>query len=260
MKLKLSRAVAPAAAIAADLARLKAASATATAEAERLGAARIAATDFDEAERLARAAERQRWLAERAANAIPALEARLAAATAEQQREVIARHFEERRRLYTKLRLAIEAAAVVQGEVIEADKRAVAELGEGTVRMNIPAIAYRGLILPDLIKMWADNLDRAFAGPRRRAAAAPRAVPPAPKAAARPVEKPAAPKPKSPRAPRHDAPPDDGQVAVFILRNGVELPDGFQCAAGDTVNVPAELGRDLVRSGAADFTATPSEE
>jgi uncharacterized coiled-coil protein SlyX len=243
------------ASIEAEIARLKAEGAAATREAERLAAAKLDAADFEAVEQLDREIAKQRWIADRAAHQLPELAARLANAQAERQRAAIARHLAERRRLYRKLRKAVEDATAVQVECIRADEQACAELGEHVARQHLPAIAFRGMLVPDLVALWTNENDRIFAAPAPPAAPvphlaeSPRSAPQKQKPAA-----PAAPQLPPPRPhPRRDPPPDDGQRQVVFIRFGVDLPDGSAAHVGDRVTLLADQARKLVEAGAADF-------
>jgi hypothetical protein len=62
------------------------------------------------------------------------------------------------------------------------------------------------------------------------------------------------PTPRPRRKPKRPAaPPAEGEIAVSILRSGVELDDGTQLCIGDMANLPAAAARALVERGAADF-------
>jgi hypothetical protein len=236
----------------AELARVRAEIEQANAETQQLGQAWLTAATQEAAE----AIERQRLEAERVAKRaelrIPELEAQRATAKAENQRHGLARHRAAIAGFAPTLDAAISAAAEAQVQAIKLREAAVAELGESVVAGNIPHLAYNGLLLPDLVALWRAEVQRMFSPP---AAAAPRAVAPAarPKAAApKPVVAPPAPRPT--RAPRRDpAPEDPSQVAIVMLRNGVELGDGTQSVIGDECTIMADQGRLLVLRGCADY-------
>ena len=99
--------------------------------------------------------------------------------------------------------------------------------------------------------MWRRDVERMFAPP---AAAPPRAVP-APAKAAAPKPPIAAPPPPRPaRPPRRDPPPQDpDQVAITMLRAGVELGDGTQSVVGDHCTMMVDQARLLILRGAADY-------
>ena len=122
---------------------------------------------------------RLQWQIDHASSVLPLLEARLAAARAEGQRRGLARHRKIMAALHPKLRAAVIEAGRIQQEVIAARQAACAELGEGLVNKEIPILAYRGLILPDLIQQWAAEMDRIFAPKPKPAAIAVRPQPPA---------------------------------------------------------------------------------
>ena len=224
-------------------------------EANECGHAWLFAASQSEAEELARRRAEALRLVQRAEAELPDLEARLAAAKAERQRQALSGHRSELAALYPKLRRAIEEAARVQVEAIAAREAAVAELGEHAVTF-IPPIAYRGLLLGDLVKLWADEQDRVWAAPRPQAVAA---VPPAPAKlcnGSNPGPRPPAPRPA--RVPRRDAAPGAGQTAILFIRSGLELPDGSLAVTGDRVNLPADQAHALVLQGAADFAEAAS--
>src|SRR5436305_9186331 len=117
------------------------------------------ADDYDQARALDEAIARARWVIERAEAVIPQLEAERDAALADCRREALARHRAAIAKIYPRLRRAIDASAAVQGEAIAARQAAIAELGDGVVPANIPDVAFMGLLLPDLIAIWAAELD-----------------------------------------------------------------------------------------------------
>jgi hypothetical protein len=160
--------------LAGEIESLRTAAAAACTEIERLQAARLAAPDYAAAVAVDEELKRQNWLIESASAKLPQLEARLKAAEAERQRHTLARHIAASSNLYPKLRDAIRAAARLQAEAIALREAAIAEIGEHAATVNIPFIAFRGLLLPDLIDLWAGELDRAFAtSPQPRALPAP---------------------------------------------------------------------------------------
>jgi uncharacterized coiled-coil protein SlyX len=274
-----------------DIGRRKGAEASSRLESLKLE--RKTANDFAAAKALDDQIAEAEWTIERAAALLPHLESKLKAARAERQAEGIVRHYKAAERAYRKLRVAIDAAAAVQVEAMAVRQEAIGELGEGIVQSRIPAVAFVGMLLPDLVELWRAELDRAFSGPPPK----PKAVPPSPKelekqldhfraryyehptpglativeslkdqlqkaspakaAASRAINPAMAdsnpPKPK--RVPRRDTAPGDGQRLVTILRNGVDV-DGYQASNGDVLALPIAAAEALVKNGAADFTTT----
>jgi hypothetical protein len=225
-------------------------------EADELGQAWLHAQSQSVAEELARRRTEALRLLQRAETALPELEQRLAAGKAERQRGALARHRAAIAALYPKLRRAIEEAARIQAEAIGLREAAVAELGEHGCK-DIPYLAFRGLLLPDLVNVWANEQERVWAAPPQSIAtvatapAAKRNSRAAATAAAQRIE-PVLPAPKPARPPRRDAAPGESQTAVVFLRPGTELPDGSVAAVGDRVNLP-DQARQLVLQGAADY-------
>ncbi len=224
--------------------------AAARAQAHELDQAWLTASTQEAAEELARRSLELRRVAERGEKQIPQLEAQLVAAKAEQQRQGLARHRAAIAAFVPELVAAVERVAAVQVEAIKLREAANAELGEGVVAANIPHLAYAGILLPDLCAMWRQDLERMFAPP---AAAPPRPVPAPVKAAPNPPIA-APPRPRPARPPRRDPPPQDpNQVAVTMLRGGVELGDGTQSVVGDHCTMMVDQARLLVLRGAADY-------
>ena len=240
-----------AAALQQQIAALKSEAAEACAEIERLEAERVLADNYEAASSLDERIKRQRWVLQHADAVLPELELRVAALRQVEQAAALARHKAAVAGFVPKLSAAVEAAAEVQVAAIKLREAAVAELGESVVAATIPHLGFNGILLPDLVAAWRREVERMFAPP---AAAPPRAVaPPArPKAAAaKLVIAPPAPRPT--RAPRRDPPPEDpGQVAIRMLRNGVDTGDG-PSVIGDTLTMMAEQGRLLVLRGCADY-------
>jgi hypothetical protein len=101
--------------------------------------------------------------------------------------------------------------------------------------------------------LYFDQMDRVFA-PRPK----PKPVAVAPKALPKPPAKPRQVISSSPSAPRvarqpyRDTAPGEGETLLQILRSGLELNDGRQCAVGDVVRVSTDKAGLLLRSGAAE--------
>lgn len=249
------------AAIEARLHAEKANAAAAARELEQLEQQRRVSDDYETASSLDGAIGRARWTIERSEALIP-LEGERDAALAERRREQLARHTLVIAKLHPRLRRAIEAAAAVQVEAISARQAAIADLGEGLVTANIPTITFGGLLLPDLVGLWAAELDRAFAGPQPRPAPAKAApAPPRPKpidtGRGRPVgPDPPPPAPRVRRPLRRDSEAGEGERLIIFLRSGVEV-SGFQAIAGDVLAVPITTADGLVKSGAAEFARAP---
>ena len=221
----------------------------ARAQAHELGHAWLTASTQDGAEEIARRRAELLRVAERGEQQIPQLEAQLVAANAEKQREGLTRHRAAIAAFVPELVAAVERAAQVQVQAIKLREVAIAELGEGVVAGNIPHLAFAGILLPDLCKMWRQDVERMFAPP---AAAPPRPVPAPAKAAPKPIVAPPPPRPARP--PRRDPPPQDSdQVAITMLRAGVELGDGTQSVVGDHCTMMIDQARLLILRGAADY-------
>jgi len=235
--------------------------AAAVRELEQLEQQRRLAADYDAARGLDEALARARWTIERADAVIPPLEAELAAALADRRREALARHRAAIAKIYPRLRVAIEAAAAVQADAIAARQAAIAELGEGVVQANLTTVAFMGLLLPDLIQIWAAEMDRAFAAaPQPKPARAPSAP-----ARPQPVETDRAhavglnDRPVTPRVRRQlrrDSHAGEGHRLITFVRSGVEAGN-LQSLAGDVVAMPIETANSLVKSGAAEFAGEP---
>ncbi len=159
------------AAIQGELEELRRAIEAHRAEAAKLGAEWLKAGSQAEAERIeARRRECQR-VAERDAARLPEIEARIAAAKAARVAGALARHRGALEAIYPRLRAAIEAAGAIQAEAIAARKAAFAELGQSVAEPHLPTIVFRGVLLPDLIALWARETDKIFEQPWRPPAA-----------------------------------------------------------------------------------------
>lgn len=236
-------------------------------ELEQLEQQRRVADDFDAATALDGRIARLRWSIERAEVLLPQLEAERDAALADRRREQLARHIAATGKIYPRLRKAIEAAAAVQGEAIAARQAAIGELGEGVVQRNIPALAFMGLILPDLVEIWGKEMDRVYAAPQpipaitsARPAAPARRAPTVDPGRSSPVglNDPWPPNNRVSRPLRRDTEAREGERLIAFMRSGVEI-DGFHALAGDVISLPNETARELVKSGAADYATGVAE-
>jgi hypothetical protein len=118
----------------------------------RLEEQRLSAESYDDAEAINGRIARVTWTIDQITVAmLPALEQRITSARATKQRAALLKHQAAARALYPKLRQAVEAAGRVQTECIAARNAAIAELGESVVSVHIPIVAFRGLLLEDLI-------------------------------------------------------------------------------------------------------------
>lgn len=233
---------------------LKTEAAEACAEIERLQGERALCDDYEAACAVDERIKRQKWVVAHADAVLPKLELRRSALRQLEQAAALTRHKGILCAIYPRLKAAITEAGRVQQEAMDARTAAIAELGEGLVQRELPAVAFAGFITPDLIRLWESQNDRVVEASQRKPRPAPPAPPPAkPKAAApKPVITP--PAPKRTRPPRRDPPPEDpDQVAIVMLRNGVELADGSQSVTGDTLTMLADQARQLVLQGAADY-------
>lgn len=256
------------AALAAEIAAEKTKAAAACEEIENLQAARCTAESFERARELDEVIARARWIVEHADAVIPSLEGRLSILKAERQADGIVRHYKAAERAYRKLRAAVDAAAAAQVDAIAARNAAIAELGDAIVQRSIPAVAFGGMVMPDLVKLWTDELDRVFRSPAPNLSAP---INPASTATYQrpresdfglgwtrkrqpePASEPEPPKTPERRPLRRDASPGAGERQVAILRPGIELPDGVQGIVGDIVTLPEERAQAMVRGGAAEF-------
>jgi hypothetical protein len=150
---------------AAEIDRATSEAVAASEEIRRLEAEETAAADYPAAAAIDEQIRRLPWSIDRAAARLPGLEARLAAAKAEKQRRARTRHKSASAALWSRLRRAVEEAARVQVEVINARDAAITELGEHLVNQNLPHLAFRGLILPDLVQLWVNEMERLFSAP-----------------------------------------------------------------------------------------------
>jgi hypothetical protein len=183
----------------------------------------------------------------------PELEQRLAAAKAEAQRQGLARHHAAIAAFAPKLIAAVEAAAVLQVEAIRLRDRAEAELGTQLVTGNIPHLAFAGLLLPDLVQIWAHELRRAYDPPSAPRAPFGRITATATAIAKRAVAA-AAPPPTPNRQLRNDPPAQgDEQTTILFLKGGVELPDGQQSLIGDRITLAAAQGHSYALHGLAEI-------
>jgi hypothetical protein len=237
----------------AELARVRAEQETAQADTQRLGREWLFAPSQAAAEEIDRARVEAARINQRAAAQIPEIERELLAARAEKEREALGRHHKAIAACVPKLAAAVEAAAAVQVEAILLRQAAVKELGEGLVQAKIPVVAFLGMLLPDLVKMWAQELRRSFNPPPAPPAPVSRST--AAKAnghAKPPATIPAPARPK--RAPRADAPAQSGeQATVVFLRGGVELPDGQQAIVGDRITMATAQAQGYALRGVAEI-------
>jgi len=247
-----------AAALQQQITSLKTEGAEASEEIDRLKAERASAATYDEARELDERIDRQIWITQHAAAAIPGLELQLGAVRAAAQAAALVRHKGILVALYPKLKAALLAAVEAQEMVLAARETASKEIGEAVVSRNLPAIAYAGFLTRDLVVgIWQRENDRVIADLARtsKPAAIPapvRAALPAPEQKANPII--AAPAPRPARVPRRDAfPIDDQHALVVFLNSGVDLQDGSIAGIGDEIALPAEQARQLVLRGAADY-------
>jgi hypothetical protein len=177
---------------------------------------------------------------------------------ADRRRAALARHRAIGAQVYRQLRTALVEASKAQALALRAREDAVNEVGEALVQMHLPVVAFMGLLTPDLLQLYFDQMDRVFA-PQPK----PKPVAVAPKALPKPAPKPRqviSSSPAAKRAVRHDAfPIDDQQALVVFVRSGAELPDGTTAAIGDQVCLLAEQARQLILRGAADYVPVPGE-
>lgn len=234
----------------------------------------LKAASFDEAEQFRRKGAEARWRSDRAEARLPELQDRLTAAKSRELSAAMERHRVRRMALYKRLKGSIEAAAAIQAEALQEDQEAIAEMGEAVVRGNFPAFAFRGLLLPDLVRAWTTEMDRAVLSARPvpdPAAPAPRAeapqklphelerkrLPTVGEAAHRPATTGLIPTGAGERAPRK---PDDtapllaGEVRVRVMRAGYSpADDAPQCARGQLIRMPKDRAEKAVAAGVVEI-------
>jgi hypothetical protein len=132
-------------------------------EIDRLKRERASAASYDETRDLDDRIDRQIWVTEHCAAAIPQLELELGAARAAQQAKALARHKKALIEIYPKLKAAILAATDAQKLVMDAHAAASQELGEAVVSLQLPAIQFAGFLVPDLVSLWQQTNDRIIA-------------------------------------------------------------------------------------------------
>jgi hypothetical protein len=242
-------------AIAAQIANTRHVIETHRAEYESLATAWRDADTAEDADKIERRRRECLRLAERGEAAMPGMEAALVAARATKQRVALAKHLAAARAVYFKLRDVVEIAASVQHEAILVRQAAIAELSEGVVQQRIGAVAYMGILLPDLVEIWRAHQDRVFAEPATVQAVAAVVAPIAPKPAAK---APAAEPVKARRPLRNDLLATECRRRVKFHRSNIELEDGTLSRAGDIVSVPASVAEKLIEHGGADYAQAPT--
>jgi hypothetical protein len=218
-------------------------------EIERLEIEHSGARCFDDAAALDEQIARHRWVVDHARYVLPRLQAELAAAKARHQSEALARHWAALRQLYPEFKQAIETATALQIKAIKLRAAAEAELGASIVQRDLPILAYRGLLLPDLVKMWITEMDRLVTVPSPRTCDAvsparrrpsPAQQPPAPLAEPAP-----APRYQAPRRPGDDLTPlAPGEVRVQVFIGGwAPAADQPQCWQNQIIRMPRRAGQ-----------------
>lgn len=247
-------AVDPVAEAEAELARLNEVHETARADAQRLGHQWLHAASQSAAEEIDRQRVEAERLVQRAEAQIPEIEQKLVSAKSEKQREGLARHKAAIAGALPKFISAVERAAAEQIAMILMRQAAVAELGEQVVQGRIGAVGYAGLLIPEFVREWKQELLREF-NPPPAAQSVPVSRSTATKAnghAKPPATIPAPARPK--RAPRADQPAQsDEQATVVFLRGGVELPDGQQAIVGDRITMTTAQAQAYALRGAAEI-------
>jgi hypothetical protein len=229
-------------------------------EIERLNASKLDAENYEAVEVIDRRIAKQRWIIAHAEKLLPELEARLAAAKAEALKKAIARLLIDRRALYLRLRAAIEVATEIQHECMRHDQAACAEIGENAARVHLPVIAFRGILLADLVKIWTNEQDRVFAVNQRAITVARQQTPSKPRpsrhfpSANAPLEQ--APVPRMARE-RKALPEIENGVRVIVLRSGIEI-NGERLVAGDVTIMGADQAEAAMRAGSVDLA--PAEQ
>jgi hypothetical protein len=236
-----------------EIAGLKRQGAQACAEIEEIEQRRALAPSYEAALAGEERTKELRWNVAHVDAVLPGLEARLAQAMADRRQAALARHRAIGAQVYAQLRAALVEAGQAQALALRAREDAIQEVGEGLVQMHLPAVAFMGLLTPEFLQLYFDQMDRVFA-PRPK----PKPVAVAPKALPKPPTKPREVISSSPSAPRvarqpyRDTAPGEGETLLQILRSGLELDDGRQCAVGDVVRVSTDKAGLLLRSGAAE--------
>jgi hypothetical protein len=269
--------------LAAEIARLRADGMAAHEAADRFDTESRAAESFAEARALSEQAEAARWKADHCAARLPILEQRLFEAKGEVARAALAKHRRTIAAIYPKLREALEAAVTIQCDAMAAREAAARECGEGLVFAHIPAIGFRGLLLPEAVRTWPAENDRTWAQPWAAPALPTRPAPrppltrddldalktrplgdfshrvnqigAKPSSPVRPA--PVAPTPAKPRPLHKAGRPGPGERRVTFVRPSVPISsDGTDLSRiGDILNLPEETALALLRNSAV--TETP---
>jgi hypothetical protein len=135
---------------------------------DALKAERADAASYDKARDLDDRINRQIWICENAARAIPQLELQLGAARAAQQAQALARHKNALLELYPRLKKAIVTAVALQKEAMALRDSACRELGEAVVSRNLPALGYAGFLRNELYEIWQRENDRIIGDLQRK--------------------------------------------------------------------------------------------
>jgi hypothetical protein len=246
-----------------EIAALKRQGAQACAEIEEIEQQRALAPSYETALAGEARVKELRWNVAHVDAMLPGLEARLAQAMADRRQAALARHRAIGAQVYGQLRSALVEASRAQAFALRAREDAIKEVGEALVQMHLPAVAFMGLLTPELLQLYFDQMDRVFAPrPKPKAAAVPapvRAALPAPAKPKAPVAVAKEPAPRPARVVRHDPFPDgQGQALVVFLRAGVEIGDGTVATIGDQVSLPAEQARTLAQRGVVDYVTAPA--
>jgi hypothetical protein len=228
-------------------------------EAERLEATKLEADSYEAVEQINREIAKQQWLANKAATQLPPAEARLAAAKAKAQKEAIARHQAERRRLWARFKPALLELARLQAEGVAADQAACAELGEHVARAHLPPVVYGGFLYPDLVATYVAHNDAIFAAPAPKAPPQPQVKPATPRATVAPKQAPprrdvmtAPPRPDDP-------PPGPNEVQVRVVIAGYPDATGGHSQRGRLINLAPDAAEIAVKNGKVEFvTPTPA--
>lgn len=238
-----------------EIDRVKADGAAACAEIEQLDQQRALAPSYGAAVAGDERSKQLRWTVDHANAVLPELEARLAQAIAARHQAAIARHRATGAQVYGQLRAALVEAGKAQALALQARQEAIAEIGEGQTQLHLPVVAFMGLLTPDLLQLYFDQMDRVMAPPPKPkpVVAAPKSLPPKPRPM---IEMPATAPVRAGRVQRADPTPHgEDQRSVVFLRGGCELEDGSQSIIGDRCAMPAEIARRHVLAGNAEFVA-----
>lgn len=268
--------------LAAEIQRLRDRGAAACVERDRLLAERQSASSYAVAREMGDRIEELGWQIEHDAGALERLDAELAATKAEEHREALILHRETCREAFAALLTAILAATDAQTRAMKTREAAIGALGEAAVAQNIPPIAFRGFLLPDLVGLWKTEQARAWSAPwsppvpQPVASGTRRRVDPKRDLPAQPIARqgiariggtvpasrppiytgPPAEAPKPPRPLHADKTAGVAAHLIKFIRGGADLDwyrPGDAARLGDVIAAPERIAIALVKNSAAVF-------